>query len=73
MILLGPLVKWDYNVDNITGVSYNYNSLNRDQEKGIQCENDTILFCTVFRISRDKDRHNLSGFGEIMCDIIYVI
>ena len=33
MILLGPLVKWDYNVDNITGVSYNYNSLNRDQEK----------------------------------------
>ena len=26
-ILLGPLVKWGYNASNITGVSYNYNSL----------------------------------------------
>ena len=72
VILLGPLVKWDYNASNITGVSYNYNSL-IETKKGIQCKNDTFLFCIVFRISRDKDRHNLSGFGEIMCDIIYVI
>ena len=27
VILLGPLVKWDYKASNITGVSYNYNSL----------------------------------------------
>ena len=38
MILLGPLVKWDYNVDNITGISYNYNSLNRDQENEYSTE-----------------------------------
>ena len=69
---MGPLVKWDYNASNITGVSYIYNSL-IETKKGIQCKNDTFLFCKVFRISRDKDRHNLSGFGEIMCCIIYVI
>ena len=33
MILLGPLVKWNYNACNITNVSYNYNSLERPRKE----------------------------------------
>ena len=38
MILLGPLVKWDYNASNITGVSYNYNSLIETKKKEYSIE-----------------------------------
>ena len=33
VILLGPLVKWDYKASNITGVSYNYNSLKETKKR----------------------------------------